>query len=71
MTFFMYIYIKFGIANGLDNYDQENISTVFFFVIFSFCVYGGICAILGIQPRFPLFHGACILHVGRLKNSPK
>lgn len=68
---FMYTYIKFGVANGLDSYDQENISTVFFFVIFSFCIYGGICAILGIQPRFPLFHGACILHVGRLKNSSK
>lgn len=68
---FMFGYIKLGVANGLDNYDQENISTVFFFTMFCFCVYGGICAILGLQPRFPLFHGACILHVGRLKNSAK
>lgn len=68
---FMYSYIKFGVANGLDDFDQENISTVFFFVIFSFCMYGGICAIFGMQPRFPLFHGACVLHVGRLKKSSK
>lgn len=71
LNMFMYVYIKFGIANGMDNYDQENVSTVFFFTIFSFCIYGGICAILGIQPRFPLFHGACIFHVGRLKKSSR
>ena len=30
--------------------------------------YSGICALLGLRCRVPLFHGACIIHVGKLKN---
>jgi len=66
---FMYIFIKFAVASGLEGSDQEQVALAFFFMMLALMVYGGICAILGLQPRFPLFHGACLVHCGRLKGS--
>ena len=64
---FMFVYLKFFIADGMDSYQQENVSTVFVGVGVALCFYGGLGPILGFQPRFPLFHGACRFHAGRLK----
>lgn len=66
---FMYIFIKFAVASGLEGENQESVALCFFFMMLGLMVYAGISAILGVQCRFPLFHGACLLHCGRLKNS--
>ena len=42
----------------------------FFFLIAGVISYSGVCALLGLRSRLPLFHGACVLHVGKLKDSP-
>jgi len=47
---------------------QESIAVVSFSIAALIISYSGICALLGLRCRVPLFHGACIIHVGKLKN---
>ena len=65
---YMYAIYKFLIPQGLMGPQQEVVAIVFFGLTALIIVYAGICALLGIRCRVPLFHGACIMHVGKLKD---
>jgi hypothetical protein len=50
--------------------EQQEIAVVsFFFLIAGVIMYFGVCALFGLRSKLPLFHGACTLHVGKLKDS--
>ena len=59
---------KFLLPQGMSLLQQEVVSTAFFFMTAAVISYAGICALLGVRCRVPLFHGACTLHVGKLKD---
>ena len=65
---FMYAVYKFLIPQGMAIPQQETLSLAFFCVSALVICYAGICAMLGLRCKVPLFHGACIIHVGKLKN---
>jgi len=67
LQIYMYTMYKFLLPQGMSLLQQEIVSVSFFFMIAVVICYAGICALLGLRCRVPLFHGACILHVGRLK----
>jgi|TARA_B110000008_G_C16921084_1_gene544781 hypothetical protein len=68
LQIYMYTMYKFLLPGGMPLLQQEIVQTTFFFMLAAIICYAGICALLGLRCRVPLFHGACILHVGRLKN---
>ena len=65
---YMYGIYKFLIPQGLALPQQETIALMAFIVIALVIFYSAICAILGIRCKVPVFHGACILHVGKLQD---
>ena len=65
---YMYAIYKFLIPQGLSMPQQETIALIGFIVIALIIFYSAMCAILGIRCKVPIFHGACILHVGKLQN---
>jgi len=66
---YMYCTYKFLIPQGMSAEQQEIAAVSFFFLIAGIISYSGICALLGLRSKLPLFHGACTLHVGKLKDS--
>jgi hypothetical protein len=67
---YMYCTYKFLIPQGMSAEQQEIAAVSFFFLIAGVISYSGVCALLGLRSRLPLFHGACVLHVFKLKDSP-
>ena len=54
------------------SYDELIIAgDTFFYLSMALIIFGIVSAILGRQPRIPLFHRACIFHCGQLKNDPE
>jgi hypothetical protein len=68
LQIYMYTMYKFLLPQGMSLLQQEVVSTSFFFMTAAVISYAGICALLGVRCRVPLFHGACTLHVGKLKD---
>ena len=70
--FFMWCYLKLVVGSaGLRAQDQEVWMTAFFFITFTLILYGGVCAIFGIQCKLPIYDGACRIHCGIPKRSTK
>ncbi len=65
---YMYGVYKFLIPQGLPMAQQESMAIVSFSIAALIISYSGICALLGLRCQLPLFHGACTIHVGKLKN---
>ena len=65
---YMYGVYKFLIPQGLPMAQQESMAIVSFSIAALIISYSGICALFGLRCQLPLFHGACTIHVGKLKN---
>jgi hypothetical protein len=63
----MFAYYKFFINAGLGYDEQEIFSLAVVYLISLVSLYLFMGIIIGKRARLPLFHGACVAHVGQLK----
>jgi len=69
ITLWIFCFLKFAVANGLKGDEQEVWASSFFFMFIGLSAYQMLCAIIGVKPRFPIFHRACVFNCGRQKGS--